>query len=194
MKRQLAKKKTFSFAVYYVVFAFWDCDQWICDCYLQVNVDSRAEMEANARGGTNASAAKATMAICAPKVRLSRLGRRTVDIFDQKYMFHRSIALCSLLALNKHWKMNPSLLDCTLKFPLWLQACWRAQDTFLRLNTASLCMAECVCVYVCAAVCEPSCGAHGTCVEPNRCQCRDGWNGRHCNKSKTTSLFPRPRY
>ena len=45
---------------------------------------------------------------------------------------------------------------------------------------------ECVraCVCVCAAVCEPSCGAHGTCAEPNRCQCKEGWHGRHCNKSE----------
>ncbi len=110
--------------------------------------------------------------------------------FDQKHMFHRSMpfALCSR-TINT-LKNEPSVLDCTLKFPLGL----KSTDTFLRLNTACLCMAECVCVYVCAAVCEPSCGAHGTCVEPNRCQCRDGWNGRHCNKSKTTSFFPRPRY
>lgn len=100
----------------------------------------------------------------------------------------------STAALLTHCKNEPPVLDCTLNFPLGLQACWTAHDTFLRLNSASLCMAESVCVYVCAAVCEPSCGAHGTCVEPNRCQCRDGWNGRHCNKSKTTSLFPRPSY
>lgn len=41
-----------------------------------------------------------------------------------------------------------------------------------------------VCVHFFTAVCEPSCGLYGTCVEPNKCQCKEGWHGRHCNKSK----------
>ncbi|OXB75730.1 UNVERIFIED_CONTAM: hypothetical protein H355_012654 [Colinus virginianus] len=33
-----------------------------------------------------------------------------------------------------------------------------------------------------AAVCEPGCGLYGTCAEPNKCHCKEGWHGRHCNK------------
>ncbi|KAI2665455.1 Wnt inhibitory factor 1 [Labeo rohita] len=47
-----------------------------------VNVDSRAEMEANARGGTNASAAKATMAICAPKLSASPAVEHTGPVWS----------------------------------------------------------------------------------------------------------------
>lgn len=41
-----------------------------------------------------------------------------------------------------------------------------------------------ICAYFLTAVCEPGCGLYGTCAEPNKCQCKEGWHGRHCNKSK----------
>lgn len=41
-----------------------------------------------------------------------------------------------------------------------------------------------VCAHCVTAVCEPGCGPYGTCTEPNKCQCKEGWHGRHCNKSK----------
>lgn len=64
---------------------------------------------------------------------------------------HVPLQHCSMRfahAQNTHCKNEPPLLDCTLNFPLGLQACWTAHDTFLRLNTASLCM----CIRMCSCL------------------------------------------
>lgn len=31
-------------------------------------------------------------------------------------------------------------------------------------------------------ICQPDCGSHGTCVAPNTCACKIGWEGNHCDR------------
>ena len=50
--------------------------------------------------------------------------------------------------------------------------CWKTHDIFICLpyptnHFLALCKEECV---------------HGTCVEPDSCQCFKGWSGNTCNK------------
>lgn len=39
--------------------------------------------------------------------------------------------------------------------------------------------------YYCAAVCSPSCRNGGSCVSPNRCNCRSTWTGGYCQVGKS---------
>lgn len=81
------------------------------------------------------------------------------------------------------------------RFTLRASACARTNSSCETAGRAKIYFTVCDCVWmkchenkcVCSlssAVCEPSCGLYGTCVEPNKCQCKEGWHGRHCNKSK----------
>ncbi len=38
------------------------------------------------------------------------------------------------------------------------------------------------------ATCNPQCENGGRCVEPNICDCSEGWNGTTCSERKFTAI------
>ena len=39
------------------------------------------------------------------------------------------------------------------------------------------------------AICDHSCEHEGTCVGPNKCECREGWTGQFCQTGKKKYLI-----
>lgn len=114
-------------------------------------------MEANVPVKINASVPKATKEISVQSV-----SAQSTQPFPKK-AFAADLGFCNVWA--KQW--------VSISVPLW--------KTLQQKETLGLDI-NCRCLI--AAVCEPGCGSYGICIEPNTCQCREGWHGRHCNKSK----------